>query len=329
MNKDNCFLIKDLLPLYIDDLCSKESTEIIKNHLNICPSCRKEYEQLTNQPEIKAINDDSTELIRGVGNMFKKDKKKAIIKTVSVFLVVLVLLGVFAFLKVPLMLYKIEFDKGRYSGVTDTCQVFESGDNTKSNYSNEFFDLYINKNLGNYEDKKTERTYILDFGKGKNIVIYDENQGVPIPTLDEHKKYFNQSLKYPIVYAFAKKGIENYGYSTEIAVPYNYEMLKDFLSSDPPEAKLFCSFEDYTKACAYYSSMAISVLPMGSGNSHYIVSENDGAVANGHYILAEDKSETYLLYFQSKEDLSKIYAIKLAGFTEEEAQEIFKYAVIK
>ena len=152
---------------------------------------------------------------------------------------------------------------------------------------------------------------------------------MPVPTLDEHKKYFNQSLKYPIVYAFAKKGIENYCYSTEIAVPYNYKMMKDFLSSDPPEAKLFCSFEDYTKACAYYSSMAISVLPMGNGNSHYIVSENEVAVAQGHYILAEDNSETYLLFFQSKVDLSKIYAIKLAGFTKEEAQEIFKYAVIK
>lgn len=329
MSKENCYLIKDLLPLYIDDLCSKESTEIIKDHLEVCSSCRKEYEQLTNQPEIKAINDNSTELIKGVGNMFKKDKKKAIIKTVSIFLVVLTLLGVFAFLKVPLMLYKIEFDKGRYSSVTDTCQIFESGDNSKNNYSNEYFDLYIAKNIGEYKEKKTEKTYILDFGKGKNIVIYDENQGVPIPTLDEHKKYFNQSLKYPIVYAFAKKGIENYGYSTDIAVPYNYKMMKDFLSSDPPETKLFCSIEDYTKACAYYSCMAISILPMGNGNSHYIVSENEVAVAHGHYILAEDNSETYLLYFQSKEDLSKIYAIKLAGFTKEEAQEIFKYAVIK
>ncbi len=329
MSKENCSLIKDLLPLYIDELCSRESTQIIKNHLEVCPECNKEYEQLTNQPEIKVVNDNSTELIKGVGNMFKKDKKKAVIKTVSIFLVILTLLGVLAFLKVPLMLYKIEFDKGHYSGVTETCETFESGENAKSNYSNEYFDLYIDKTIGAYKEKKTERTYILDFGKGKNIVIYDENQGVPVPTLDEHKKYFNQSLKYPIVYAFAKKGIEKYGYSIEISIPYNYKMLKDFLSSDPPETKLFCSFEDYTKACTYYSAMAISVLPMGNGNSHYIVSENDKAVATGHYILSEENTETYLLFFQSKEDLSKIYAIKLAGFTKDEAKEIFKYAVIK
>lgn len=329
MSKDNCFLIKDLLPLYIDELCSNETAEIIKNHLEACCECKNEYEKLTNQPEIKVIDNNSTELIKGVGKMFKKDKKKAIIKTVSIFLAVIVLAGAFAFLKVPLMLYRIEFDKGRYSGVTDAGQVFESGDNTKSNYSNEYFNLYIDEKLGNYDDKKTDRTYIIDFGKGKNIVIYDENQGVPIPAMDEHKKYFNQSLKYPVVYAFAKKGIENYGYSTEVAVPYNYEMLKDFILSEPPEAKLFCSFEDYTKACAYYSSMAIAVLPMGKSNSHYIVSENDKAVAQGWYILSEENTESYILYFQSKEDLTKIYAIKLAGFTKEEAQEIFKYAVIK
>lgn len=329
MNKENCSLIKDLLPLYIDDLCSNESAEIIKNHLEICSSCKKEYEQLTNQPVIKIENDNSTELIKGVGNMFKKDKKRAIIKTISIFLIILTLLGAFAFLKVPLMIYKIEFDKGRYSGISETCETWESGEKAKSNYGNEYFDLYIDKKLGNYEAKKAEKTYILDFGNNKNIVIYDENQGMPIATMDEHKKYFSQSLKYPILYTFAKKGIENYGYSTEISVPYNYRMLKDFLSSEPPEAKLFCSFEDYTKACAYYSSMAITLLPMGNGNSHYIVSEDDKAVAYGWYILSEENTESYIMYFQSKEDLSKIYAIKVAGFTKEEAQEIFKYAVIK
>ena len=328
MSKDNCFLIKDLLPLYIDELCSKESTEIIKNHLEVCYDCNKEYKKLINQPEINVVKDNSKELIKGVGNMFKKDKKKAILKTVSIFLLVFVLLGVFAFLKVPLMIYKIEFDKGRYSGISETCETWVSGDDSKCNYSNEYFDLYIDKALGQYEVKKTKNTHILDFGKGKNIVMYDENQGVPIPTMDDNKKYFNQSLKYPIVYAFAKKGIENYGYSTEVTVPYNYRMLKDFLVSEPPETKLFCSFEDYTKACAYYACMAIAVLP-SSSNSYYMVSENNKAIAQGWYILSEENTESYILYFQSKDDLSKIYAIKVAGFTKEEAQEIYRYAVIK
>lgn len=328
MNKDNCFLIKDLLPLYIDELCSKESVEIINNHLKDCDECHKEYTHLTNQPDIKLVNENSKELIKGVGNMFKKDKKKAIVKVVSVFLAILVFLGAFAFFKVPLKLYKYEFDKGQYSGVTEKCQLWESGDDSKNNYSNEYFDLYIDSSIGSYRESKNENVYILDFGDGKNIVIYDENQGMPIPSMDDHKEYFSQSLQYPIVYAFAKKGIENYGYSTDVAIPYNYKMIKDFLSSEPPEAKLFCSYEDYTKACAYYSTMSIAVLPSGD-NSYYIVSENDSAVSYGWYIMSEENTESYIMYFQSQEDPSKIYAIKLAGFTEEEAQEIYKYAVIK
>jgi len=323
MSKINCSLIKDLLPLYIDDLCSKESTEIITNHLEVCEECNKEYAQLKKEPALEKINDNSSELIKGVGNMIKKDKKKAIIKTVSVFLVVFVLLGTVAFLKIPLILYK-----GIYGGIYASSEIFESGDNSKSNYENDYFSLFINKNLGEYKAEKKSETFIVDFGDGRNIVMYDENKGLPLATLDEHKEYFVESLKYPVIYSFAKKGIENYGYSTEVAIPYNYKMLKDFISSEPPEIKLFCSFEDYTKTCAYYSSMRIAVFPFSS-NSHNIVSENESSVAIGWYTLSEDSTETYILYFQSKEDLSKIYAIKLAGFTNEEVKEIFKYAVVK
>ena len=323
MSKINCSLIKDLLPLYIDELCSNESTEIIKNHLEVCEECNKEYSQLKKEPILKEVNDNSSELIKGVGNMFKKDKKKAILKTVSIFLVLITMVGVFAFLKMPLILYK-----GIYGGIYASCETFESGDNSKNNYENDYFSLYINKNLGEYKAEKKGETFIIDFGEGKNIVMYDENKGMPIATMDEHKEYFSSSLKYPIIYSFAKKGIENYGYSTKVAIPYNYKMLKDFISSEPPEIKLFSSFEDYTKACAYYATMRIAVFPYSS-NSHNIVSENEKSVAIGWYTLSEDNTETYILYFQSKEDLSKIYAIKLAGFSNEEAQEIFKYAVIK
>lgn len=325
MNKENCSLIKDLLPLYIDDLCSNESTEIIKNHLETCSECKKEYEQITSQPEIKVVNDTSTELIKGVDKMFKKDKKKAIIKTISVFLVIFIFIGAFAFLKLPLMLYE-----NKFSGVASACEILESGDSSKSNYSNEYFSLYIDEKLGEYTEKKTDSgEYILDFGNKKSIVIYDENQGVPVPTMDEHKAYL-KDLKYPIVYSFIEKGIENYGYSTEISVTYNYKMIKDFISGESPKVKLFSSFEDYTKACAYYACMETTVFPMGSNNSHDMVSENNKAVGIGHYIISVDNgAESYQMFFQAKQDLSKIYAVRVSGFTEEEAKEIFKYTVIK
>jgi Putative zinc-finger len=42
----NCALVKDLLPSYVDQLTSKETNEIIEEHLNTCDSCKKELDQL-------------------------------------------------------------------------------------------------------------------------------------------------------------------------------------------------------------------------------------------------------------------------------------------
>lgn len=42
----NCNIIKDLIPLSIDDCCSKESAALIRTHLENCKSCRELYETL-------------------------------------------------------------------------------------------------------------------------------------------------------------------------------------------------------------------------------------------------------------------------------------------
>lgn len=57
----NCNVIQDLLPLYIDACCSKESAELLEEHLKSCSECRKVYEcmqeactsQPVAQPDIK------------------------------------------------------------------------------------------------------------------------------------------------------------------------------------------------------------------------------------------------------------------------------------
>ena len=42
-----CNIIKDLLPLYVDSVCSEESKEIIKQHLAECPDCKAYYISMT------------------------------------------------------------------------------------------------------------------------------------------------------------------------------------------------------------------------------------------------------------------------------------------
>lgn len=69
MNTKNCEVIQDLLPLYIDNICSEESRRIVSEHLESCNACKKIYEDMRNpvkqdlsEPELdskqafKAIN---------------------------------------------------------------------------------------------------------------------------------------------------------------------------------------------------------------------------------------------------------------------------------
>ena len=41
-----CSIVKDLLPLYHDSVCSDETKRAVEEHLKTCPSCRSEYDKL-------------------------------------------------------------------------------------------------------------------------------------------------------------------------------------------------------------------------------------------------------------------------------------------
>lgn len=42
----NCNVIRDLLPLYADNCCSKESAEFVKTHIDTCTKCQNLLEQM-------------------------------------------------------------------------------------------------------------------------------------------------------------------------------------------------------------------------------------------------------------------------------------------
>ena len=49
----NCNVIMDLLPLYVDECCSEDSTKLVADHLVTCESCRRIHGQMrkTYQPQ--------------------------------------------------------------------------------------------------------------------------------------------------------------------------------------------------------------------------------------------------------------------------------------
>ena len=47
MKSIECYIIQDLLPLYIDHACSEQTAEDIKKHLQSCEKCKKLYEEMS------------------------------------------------------------------------------------------------------------------------------------------------------------------------------------------------------------------------------------------------------------------------------------------
>lgn len=329
MSKINCSLIKDLLPLYIDDLCSKETTEIVSNHLEICEDCNKEYETLKTEPKVKPQQDNSQELIKKVNKKFGKDKRWAVIKTISIILVVIIVVGIIAVLKVPLYLAERSFVNKAYFNMSCNYENWETHNTGKSNYESEFVKLYINEKHGDYTEKIHENGVALTFGENKKIEIFDTSfSSGSIPSFDEEfERDYYSNVKYPILLPFIKKGLENMGIDTSVTPGADVNFYHKFITRETPWVKFFCSLDEYYDACAYFG-MYMVMMPSGGEYSYYIISETEDTIAWGWSIIGED-SNTYIMHFQPKGEYEKDKILITAGFTKEEAQEIFKYVVMK
>jgi len=84
MSKISCEIIKDLLPLYYDNVCSNESKSMVEAHLKECDYCRKELEQLQtdlllSKEEIDTNLNDRN-VIQGIYSFWKHSKVKSFFK---------------------------------------------------------------------------------------------------------------------------------------------------------------------------------------------------------------------------------------------------------
>lgn len=72
--KNECSIVRDLLPLYLEDMLSEQTAAFVRSHLADCPACRAELDSLTEGVSTEKVGEDarSTE---GAG-LFKKMMKR-------------------------------------------------------------------------------------------------------------------------------------------------------------------------------------------------------------------------------------------------------------
>lgn len=95
--KNDCNIIRDILPLYIENMVSEETKGFVEEHLTLCADCRSEAEKMKKPAEFVADTDIAP---------LKNLKKKLLIKKVQTILFTTVLvfsivLSVVSFLTAP------------------------------------------------------------------------------------------------------------------------------------------------------------------------------------------------------------------------------------
>lgn len=76
--KISCEVIKDLLPLYQDGICSDESRKIVEEHLQSCDECRELLDNMNQTIDVSG-NMDKYEEIADLKKLSKKWNRKMIL----------------------------------------------------------------------------------------------------------------------------------------------------------------------------------------------------------------------------------------------------------
>ncbi|MBQ3389019.1 MAG: zf-HC2 domain-containing protein, partial [Thermoguttaceae bacterium] len=70
--KINCSVIRDLLPLYADEVCSEESRGLVQEHLQECPGCSDMLRRLQETEIEEKLQDEKNGVIQYGTRWFKR-----------------------------------------------------------------------------------------------------------------------------------------------------------------------------------------------------------------------------------------------------------------
>ena len=123
-----CEIIRDLMPLYLDDVCSGETKQMVEEHLDECEECRKYIKQM--QTELKIEKPEPTDsleekklLQEGAERMKEMGRKSIVDKMIIVDTVLNFLLIITA-----IVLCKRQIDiEGADAGYDIAAMVFSFG----------------------------------------------------------------------------------------------------------------------------------------------------------------------------------------------------------
>ena len=82
MDKE-CSIVRDLLPLYAEDLVGAETAEFVAAHIAACPDCEKEYEAMKSGAPVPAEPRAEAAPLKSIKKVIIKKRVRAVILAVA------------------------------------------------------------------------------------------------------------------------------------------------------------------------------------------------------------------------------------------------------
>ena len=91
MKEVNCEIVQDLLPSYIDNICSKPSKKLVEEHLKSCTKCKAEFDNMNKKIDIEKLTsqDYQVDYLKGYR------KRRNVLIKLSILLTIIVLTMIF------------------------------------------------------------------------------------------------------------------------------------------------------------------------------------------------------------------------------------------
>lgn len=191
--KINCAVIKDILPLYVEDIVSEDTRVLIEKHLDECIDCKKEVEEMKTPPNIPI--DINTTGFKNVKSKLYREKFNIIIFSIMLTMIISIL--VINYLSEP---NYIQYSNDIVSiNTKDNGEIFAdfgdevssyniykylSEDGSSYNYRISTWEtlwdkLFNNRELGtvvlNPNGEKITSIYYYSAGQSNDILIYGKN----------------------------------------------------------------------------------------------------------------------------------------------------------
>lgn len=90
MSEIKCGVVRDLMPLVVDDVACEESKVLVNEHMESCETCRAYYEGMTGALDKAMVQPEDTNFIRFCRQMEKRFKMK---RTIIIFTIIGIMIG--------------------------------------------------------------------------------------------------------------------------------------------------------------------------------------------------------------------------------------------